>query len=177
MKKIIVFLVALCMGCANLTNKLDMSDYEGFNDENHVFVESEMSEIDEKMEKGETFAVYFGFSQCPWCIEIVPILNEVAKENKASVLYVNTRKNSEWKSNIDIDNYDLFVERFGDYVPLDDDGIKHLYTPHVFFVKNGEVSYEHAYTVDGHDAHERKMTEAEISEVKAYYQAGFDSLK
>lgn len=179
MRKILIItltvVIAFTIGCTNKT--ADMSDYEGFEDKNHVYQESEMLEVAEKIDKGETFVVYFGFSKCPWCIEVVPFLNEVAKENKASVLYVNTRKNSKWKSNIDIDNYELFVEKFGDYVPLDDDGIKHLYTPHVFFIKDGKVTYEHAYTVEGHDAHERKMTDEEVSEVKAYYQEGFKKIK
>ena len=179
MKKVLILLIAIFLiGCSSSSvPKADMSGYEGFEDADHVYIESVMKEVAEKMDKGETFAVYFGFSKCPWCVEAVPILNDVAKEYKANVLYVNTRKNEEWKSNIDIDDYDLFVEKFGDYVPLDENDIKHLYTPHVFFIKGGEVVSEHAYTVDGHDAHERKLTEEEIDEVKAYYRDGFESMK
>ena len=178
MRKLLILLLVLMMGCSSSnSNKADMSGYEGFNDDKHVFVESVMKEVSEKMDKGETFAVYFGFSRCPWCVEAVPIINEVAKEYKATVLYVNTRKNEEWKSNIDIDDYDLFIEKFGDYVPLDENNIKHLYTPHIFFIKDGKVVSEHAYTVDGHDAHERKLTEEEIEEVKGYYKEGFEAMK
>lgn len=177
MKKLLILLLVVLIGCSSSSPRADMSGYEGFTDENHVYVESVMKEVAEKMDKKATFAVYFGFNKCPWCVEAVPILNDVAKEYKCDVLYVDTRKNEEWKSNIDIDDYDLFIEKFGDYVPLDENDIKHLYTPHVFFIKGGEVVSEHAYTVDGHDAHERKLTEEEIDTLKAYYREGFESMK
>ena len=157
--------------------KAELNGYDDFHDEQHVFLESDALDVVKKMDAKESFCVYFGFGNCPWCEEALPVLNEVAKEYKQNVLYVNTRKKEEWKSNIDIDHYDELVEKIGDYLRLDKDGIKHLYTPHVFFVKKGEVVYEHEYTVSGHDAHERKMTDEERDELKAYYREGFEALK
>ncbi len=177
MKKLFILLLAFVLLACGSNQLADMHEYEGFDDQNHVFIETSMKEVDQKIGKNETFAVYFGFAKCPWCIEAVPILNEVAKENDASVYYVNTRKDASWQSNIDIDDYDLFVKDFGEYVPYDENGIKHLYTPHVFFIKDGKVVYEHSYTVEDHDATQREMTEEEKAILKEYYTEGFQNLE
>ena len=86
--------------------------------------------------------IYFGFAKCPSCNEALPVLNDVAKEYHAEVGYINTRKDASWQSNMDMKDYDVVLELFGQYLQYDDDGKKHLYTPHVFFIKDGDVVYE-----------------------------------
>ncbi|MBR2801915.1 MAG: transporter accessory protein [Erysipelotrichaceae bacterium] len=161
----------------NSAEKADMSGYEGFSDEEHVFLVSDVKTMLEKMEKGETFVVYFGFTRCPWCIEAVPILNETAKEYGRTVDYVDTRSSEEIHSNIEIPDYDKLTEKVGEYFPLDDKEIPHLYTPFLFFIRDGKVVATHQGTLEGHDAHERQMTEAEKTELKALYQKYFELLK
>lgn len=155
----------------------DMSGYEGFTDTEHVFVEGDVKTFAQMMDQKKSFVAYFGFTKCPWCVSAVPVLNEVAKENKMNVFYINTRKNPEWKSNIDIDDYDLFVEKMDAYLDYDDDGIKHLYTPFVVFVKKGEVYLAHQGTVENHDATIREMNEEESQQLKEIYTDGFQNIK
>lgn len=184
MKKIIIAcILALALGaCSSDTGsspkeRADMSGYSTLTDTDHVFIESSVKEMAEMMDNHESFAVYFGFDECPWCLEAVPLLNEAAKENNEDVYYINTRKNSEWKSNLDIDDYDLLVEKLGDYLSFDDDGVKHLYTPHVFFMKDGSVVYDHEGTIEGHDAHDETLSDEEKETVKGYYEEGFAKMK
>jgi len=180
MKKILsllfCFLILSVNACAS-QNKSDMSGYEGFDDKDHVFYDMSVKDVSDAMERKETFAVYFGFSKCPWCIAALPYLNEEAKAAGVKVGYVDTRKDPSWSSNIDIDDYDLFVEKFSDYLEYDDNGIKHLYTPHVFFVKNGETVFEHNGTVEGHDATERSLSQEEVQQLKDIYREGFEAMK
>ena len=68
----------------------DLSAYEGFTDEQNAFVEISLEASLEKIEQGESFMIYYGKPNCPWCIEAVPVLNEAAKENGAVVYYVDT---------------------------------------------------------------------------------------
>ena len=44
-------------------------------------------EIVEKMDNKETFAVYFGFSKCPWCRSVLPTLFEVANRHEIKEIY------------------------------------------------------------------------------------------
>ena len=179
MKKLMMVICTLFLlsGCSQSDTKSDMSHYEGFTDTDHVFVDIDVKGMAKKIDDGDTFVIYFGFSECPWCKEAMPILNEIAKEYEMQVYYVNTRKEETWSSNLDIDDYDLFVQYMDAYLDYDDNGIKHLYTPHVFFIKDGKVVLEHQSTVDGHDAHERTMTDEEVKALKQIYSKGFELLK
>ncbi len=161
-KKIIVVCMVLLCGCTKTTtHKSDMSGYEGFTDENHVFYDMTVKDMISKMNQKDTFVVYFGFSECPYCIQAMPILNTVAKENNQTIGYINTRKDSSWESNTDIDDYDEVVDIFGEYLEYDDEGKKHLYTPHVFFIKEGNVVYQFEGVSDT------------LSDI---YQEGFDAI-
>ena len=44
-------------------------------------------DIAEKMDNKETFAVYFGFANCPWCRSILPTLLEEAEELQIKEIY------------------------------------------------------------------------------------------
>ena len=52
----------------------------------------------------------------------------------------------------------------------------HLYVPFVVVVKDGKAVSGHIGTVDGHDAHERKMTEKEMQELKKIYADMFSAV-
>lgn len=175
---------ALLAGCsANETKttwekvKSDMSGYSTLTDEEHVFYDLTVKDMAEMMDEGETFVVYFGFDHCAWCLEAVPLLNEAAKEAEMTVGYINTRADEEWQSNLDIDDYDLVVEKLGDYLSYDNDGVKHLYTPFVCFIKDGSVVYTHEGTIPDHNAKEETLTDEEKEEVKGYYEHGFGEIK
>ena len=183
MKKIVMCLLAslALAGCTSTSVdqpvKSDMSGYTTLEDENHVFYDLSVKQMAEKMDEKETFIVYFGFDQCAWCLEAVPILNETAKEYEMHIGYINTRANQEWKSNLDIDDYDVVVERLGEYLEYDNDGIRHLYTPHVFFIKDGQVVSDHYGSIEGHNAKEESLSEDEVNQLRDIYKEGFKELK
>ena len=64
----------------------DLSAYEGFTDEQNAFVEISLEASLEKIEQGESFMIYYGKPNCPWCIEAVPVLNGAAKGKRRSCL-------------------------------------------------------------------------------------------
>lgn len=186
MKKAIsvLLMAALASGCASAAvepqdekTASDMSGYATLTDTDHVFYDMSVKQMAQAMDDGETFVVYFGFETCSWCLEAVPLLNETAKQYDTQVGYINTRANEEWTSNLDIDDYDLVVEKLGDHLEYDNDGIKHLYTPHVFFIKEGKVVFDHEGTIEGHNAKEESLSEEEKDTVRDYYKEGFEALK
>jgi thiol-disulfide isomerase/thioredoxin len=156
--------------------KADMSGYESYDaDAEYVFVNSDVKHMISRMQAGDTFVTYFGFSNCPWCRDAMPILNAVALEKGYEVDYVNTRLDPSWKSNLDLKNYDQLVEAIGDLFPLDDDNKPHMDVPFVVFFKDGKAAYSASYPQ--YDAHERTINEEEAQQERTEYTAGFDALQ
>ncbi|OLU38945.1 TlpA family protein disulfide reductase [Ileibacterium valens] len=115
-------------------------------------------------EDKKTGLLYFGFADCPWCQEIVPILDQALKENGKSVHSIQTRDSE--LNRLYSDEQKAEIEKYiSDYMSEDDQGVLTLYVPLVLYVENGEVVDGHQGTVDEHDAHERKMTDQEKQEV------------
>ena len=142
MKKVIILIIALVLltGCA----KGNTNPYEGRDTVSPlglegVFVDTSVKEIKELIDSGETFIFLAGFENCPSCQAFVPILHKVAVEKGVKIGYLDTRKDPEWKSNLDVTDYDILAEILADYLTLDEDGIPHLYVPDCYFVKNGEI--------------------------------------
>ncbi len=155
----------------------DMSGYEYYAEsEDYVYVKSSVKDMAEMMDEGKSFVIYFGFARCPWCRDAMPVLNEAAKETGTdTVYYVDTRAKEEWKSNLDIDDYDLFVEKAGDYLTLDDNSIKHLYTPMVLFIKDGKIV--ETVSAPDYDAHEEAISDELREELKNTYLEAFAKVK
>ena len=182
-----VLVVALLCACTSKPNRprefegypvSDMSGYpafEGFGGE-LVFYDLTVADIQQRMENGDSFAFIAAFSGCPWCNLCIAQLNDAALAEGMHVGYLNTRLDPSWTSNIDIDDYDIFVELFGDYLREDDDGILHLYTPHVFFIKDGQVVAEHSSPVEGADP-SQGLTEEQSQELIGIYREGFEAIK
>lgn len=155
----------------------DMSEYENFNEEDHVFLEINFDEAKKLLETDDfNGIIYFGYPTCPWCIEALPIMNEVAKEKELSIYYVNKKsdinqEHPEWEQA----TTDILDAAYG--LDKDDDGNPRIYVPEVIVVKDGEVVDHHMGTLDEHDATERKMTDDEKEEVKKIYEEMFSKLK
>lgn len=70
-----------------------------------VFKKAE--ELVKMIENKETFAVYFGFADCPWCRSVLPTLIEVAKdENIDKIYYVDVK---EIRDTLELDENDKVV--------------------------------------------------------------------
>ena len=148
----------------------DLSGYEGLEgyDGDLMFYDLTVKDIQERMANGDSFAFIAAFANCPWCNLCIAQLNDAALAEGVHVGYLNTRSNPNWTSNIDIDDYDIFVELFGDYLREDDNGILHLYTPHVFVIKDGQVVAEYSGTVDGADPSQPLSEEQSQELVETY---------
>ncbi len=156
----------------DVTERSDMSGYEGFMDNEHQFVEVPMSDFLLKLDAGATGIYYFGYTTCPWCVEAVPIMNEVAKEFDVKIFYIDKKAETTKE-----EDSKAIEARIPDKLDKDDEGNPHLYVPYVITIKEGEITSYHTGTVDSHDAHERKMTDEEKAELKKRYQEMFQTIK
>ena len=69
--------------------------------EKNPFVYADLSEINQKMDNGESFLVYFGSNWCPWCRSILPQVIKTATERKIKkIYYVDVKPDNEEENEI-----------------------------------------------------------------------------
>lgn len=189
MKKTFLLVVMLCMlvisGCSTNTKNdtpdaceesacenatpADMSGYEGFSDANNQFISITMQDATTKIKNKESAIFYFGYPTCPWCIEAVPVMNEVAKETKHFIYYIDTKQASD-------EERTALKEAASQLWTMGSDGKEHFYVPQVIVTQEGSIVSSNMGTVSGHNAPERKMTNDEISELKDIYTKMFKKI-
>ena len=157
----------------------DFSGYHSMEDytDEIMFVDTDVKEVANMIDSGKTFVFIASFADCPWCNRLVPYLNDAAREAGVHVGYIDTRKNPEWQSNMDIDDYDLFVKRFRNWLEKDEDGKLHLYTPDTYFIKNGKVVRRHNGVTPGADDPDVELTSEQDEQIKKDLSEEFASLQ
>ena len=143
-KSIIIFIIVIFLSVCfyyNYHNEyVDMSGYKTYSSTmDNVYKDYTVKQLDKDIKNNKSMIVYFGFSNCPYCNDLLPILTEITNKYNQKIYYIDTRKKSEWKSNIDIDDYNLLTSIIGDYLTLDEDNILHLYVPTIIFINKGEI--------------------------------------
>lgn len=131
-----------------------------------------------------TGIIYFGFPECPWCRNAVPVLLDAAKELSIDKIYyfnaldIRDKKHLDEEGNIVIDEegteeYKKLVQRLYEVLPvydgLNDETIKRLYFPTVVFVKDGNIIGLHTSTVTSQEDPYVGLTDAEYNELKQIY--------
>lgn len=135
--------------------------------------------------------IYFGFAECPWCRNALPVLLEVAKEQNVEEIYyydiqdirdelelvdgkINTvkEKAEDYKK-----IYDALYDSLNVYEGLNDDSIKRLYAPTVVFVKYGKVVGLHESTVESQVDPSVPMSDSQKAELKNIYIEGIKEVQ
>lgn len=122
------------------------------------FVYQTAEELAERIEKKESFLVYFGFAKCPWCRSMIENLLDLADKNNTDIYYVDVLEIRDVKEVKDgeiieskagdkyylklltkmknvLDNYELQDETGKKY----DTDEKRIYAPNVIAVLNGKA--------------------------------------
>lgn len=186
MKKLltIIFLMILTLtGCTTRTPASDAQifkeEYEGLNgtirekdgktirtitiDSENPIVISSGEEVLEKMEKKDSFILYFGFPSCPWCRSVLPtFLKEANEQGIRSIYYVDieTMRDTlvlDEKGNVQVEEkgseaYYSLLEAMNDvldsYMLKDESGNevdtkeKRIYAPNFVIVQKGKAVYK-----------------------------------
>ena len=149
----------------------------------------------EVLEKG-TGVIYFGFPQCPWCRNAVPILLDSVSDYDLSIYYMNMldkRDTLELDENNNVvtvkeATYDykkllsILDNYLMDYTLEDKDGNeiytgeKRVYVPIVIFVKNGEIIVDHTDTVESQTDPYIILTSEQKQELKSIYTSYIDQI-
>ena len=135
-------------------------------------------EASEKI-NSDTGVFYFGFPECPWCRNLVPILVDTLNEYTMPFYYYNAyeiRDNKHLDDNGDIvvdkegtkeyyEIVDILKDYLGEYSGLNDNSIKRLYFPTIVFVKEGKILYVHTGTLDSQEDPYVSLTDEQKNEL------------
>lgn len=158
MKKLLLIILTVTLislgGCDKETTFKD--DYEQFKNEEVAIRKVDYEEaISAFTDQEKSYIIYLGFNpkfyECPYCLEVIPILNEVALQEEIEVLYLDIYA---MRAN-DTKEYRLLISYIGyqtDNNDLLDDleirnGKKTIIVPDVYAVKNGEIVSHHIATI------------------------------
>lgn len=141
----------ITLGTYGLKYSCEISEQEKFSKEyqtvdlDNIFVYKTSSEIINILKHGSGI-IYLGFPECPWCKAYVPMLNDIAKDNKIEKIYylniLNDRKNN-------TKEYLEIVDILKNYLKYDDEGNKRIYVPAVIAINNGKiVGYDDETSLD-----------------------------
>ena len=140
-------------------------------------------EVIELLESG-TGVIYFGFPECPWCRNAVPVLiNSAMDTDLEEVLYFNAlsirdKKHLDENGNIVVDKegtaeYYKLLEKLsavlGPYDGLNDSSIKRLYFPTVVFVKGGKIILAHEGTLESQTDPTKSLSKKQKDELYQIY--------
>lgn len=143
-----------------------------------------------------TGIIYLGFPECPWCRTAVPVLLDVAKDNKIDkIYYLNIKDerdsyviedgkltlalNDDGKEIKGTKGYfrllDALKDNLSDYIISYEDktyevGEKRIYAPSVIFVKDGKVLGIQVSTVEGQTDPFKNLTEEQYEELYSIYE-------
>lgn len=202
---IVFLLVFIVYGCAYETDAVRFEkEYETHNgktfsdnlkylevdigDENPI-VYATADEIVELLESG-TGVIYFGYPECPWCRNAVPVLLDAAEEVGVSKIYYMNMKEQRDELVVD-ENGNIIAKDTGtsdykklltaldevldDYIIKDEEGNeyntgeKRIYVPLVVFVKNGEIVGTHMDTVSSQTNPFVELTDEQEDELEQIY--------
>ncbi len=152
-------------------------------DEQNPMIYASYDDIKKVITDG-TGVIYFGFPECPWCRNAVPVLLEAAKETGIDKIYyfnalsIRDKKHLDEDGNIIVDDegtkeykelLELLYDDLGEYEGLNDSSVKRLYFPTVVFIKNGEILGLHIGTVDSQTDSSVALTSAQTEELREIY--------
>ena len=144
-----------------------------------------------KLLESGTGVIYFGFPECPWCRNALPVLLSAKKSTDLETIYYYNALNIRDTKHLDdsgnivedkkgSDDYYKILELLGDkadvYEGLNDESIKRLYFPTVVFVRNGEVLSIHSSTVESQKDPYDSLTKSQTRELKNIYVDGINSV-
>lgn len=185
--------------------KNEYFDYRTVNiDEENPIVYATDAEIVKKIENKESFIVYFGDPECPWCRSVVEQLIKTAKENKIEKIYYVRFWNGFHKEiirdvyELDSKNKPVLKEKASDAYPkllqyLDSvlkdytlstkDGKtinvneKRIFLPNIVAIENGEAKELIEGISDKQEKFNGELTEEIIKDEKDIFNSFFSKYK
>lgn len=165
--------------------------------EDNPMIYATTGDIIEKMENKDTFLVYFGFNDCPWCRSVLPTLIQVANDlGLDKIYYVDVKEirdiiEVDESGNLVIttkgsDDYYVLIELLkdvlADYTVKDSfgntvsTGEKRIFAPNVVAVTNGQAKSMETGISELQTSGYMKLTDEMISETYNKFKCLIDCI-
>lgn len=170
MKKLIPLLAIFALLLVGCSAPNVMSKYAGFENKKHHFLNETPEAFVSNLEKGVEGIYFMGFAECPWCKELVPVLEETAAQSNHSIHYLNT-KNAAYSTDKALQQR---LQTWIAKLPAEDQNNGSVpFT--IFIAKDGSIK-THLGTAPTHDAPKAKMTESEMNYLKTRLNEKFKTV-
>ena len=113
----------------------NMTYYEGIGKGEHCFRQIRVSELFRTVDEKGYGVFVLGYVNCPWCQATMAHLNEVGLELGVEIYYIDAKSEEYPLSKEDFANLKKYLEPI---LMEDEEGVKSLYTPHVFSIIDGQ---------------------------------------
>lgn len=173
-------LIIFLSGCTSPKDKFE-EDYQMFKNVDHVFEKVNYRSAYNALTGKGKYVIVFAYDPdlyvCPYCMEVLPILNEAALESEVvKILYLDIRT-------MRVERTDEYTELI-DYIfdQVDDlksrEGKLEIIVPDVYVVSDGEILAHHVATLkDDEGKYILGLDDNQKSELKDIYINMFDKLK
>lgn len=127
-----------------------------YNDHTPRMIKTSPSDIMKRIREKKQGIYYFGFPECPWCIELLPVLDESLQNanEKAYVLNTHDKTFTQPLRNELTAFYKQYVHQ------------KRIYVPLVVSINDKHEIKVHLDTVKGHNAKVSRMTKSQRKELR-----------
>lgn len=175
MKKVVFLLVMFISGLiiisgCEIKKTEELTDAEKFANEYSVSEENPFKyiDIDEVLDifENKSGIIYFGNSDCEWCISSAEILTEALVEEDIKEVYYYNPVTIKDKEN---EKYKKLLDILKEYLESDKDGNPELNMPDVYFVKNGKIIGHSNDTIKIDNEEDETITSKNKKELKNKY--------
>ena len=137
---------------------------------NNIYEYATYDNVIDTIENG-TGIIYLGFSSCTLCKEIVPVLDEAAKDKDIKrILYYDFK---DIRDN-NTQEYQDLAELLSDYINEDDEGNKRITAPTVIFVNKGNIVGVYIGTINSDN--EEIITDEQKNDLKDNFSSLIDKM-
>lgn len=168
MKKILLLLLTMCFISACTTKNApseiyeDMKiDYQNIQEESRFMKVSSVEALDLINSRSGIF--YFGYPDCDYCKQAVPILNKVATQTQSYIYYTNVVENG----GLNIEVYNFLANIGAEKLGWDKDKV---FVPLVISFDKGLIKDVHEGLLKGVNAHEAEMNDEQKTELEEIYK-------
>lgn len=145
---IVGFIMMLCLSFKEVEGSVVNENYPGLTDTSSVYKVIDANKCLELIDNDEKCLMIFAFPSCPWCQQLIPILNDVAKENNYNKIYYIDVK--DMRDNLESADHETYLEIADKLNKVLDKEKNRMNAPTLVALNNGEVVGYHLDTVSSH---------------------------